>query len=98
MKEYFVYILSNKNRTVTYIGVTNNLIRRIHEHRNEGINSFTKKYNVFDLVYFEKLNNIDLAIAREKQLKNWRKEWKWNLIKEQNPTLIDLSLEWLKEN
>jgi len=90
MKESFIYILSNKNRKVLYIGVTSNLLKRIEEHKN-GIGSiFTKKYNVHDLLYVEEFNDINLAIKREKQLKNWNKAWKWNLIKETNPNLIDL--------
>ena len=90
MKESFIYILSNKNRKVLYVGVTSNLLKRIEEHKN-GIGSiFTKKYNVHDLLYVEEFNDINLAIKREKQLKNWNKAWKWNLIKETNPNLIDL--------
>ncbi|AMC10140.1 hypothetical protein Lupro_02250 [Lutibacter profundi] len=90
MKENFIYILSNKNRKVLYIGVTSNLLKRIEEHKN-GIGSiFTKKYNVHDLLYVEEFNDINLAIKREKQLKNWNKAWEWNLIKETNPNLIDL--------
>jgi len=90
MKESFIYILSNKNRNVLYIGVTSKLIKRIEEHKNDIGSIFTKKYNVHDLLYVEKFNDINLAIKREKQLKNWNKAWKWNLIKETNPNLIDL--------
>ncbi len=90
MKESFVYMLSNKNRTVLYIGITSNLLRRIEEHKN-GIGSiFTKKYNVNELLYFEVFNDINQAIKREKQLKKWNKDWKWSLIKENNPYLVDL--------
>ena len=90
MKESFVYIVSNKNRTVLYIGVTNNLQKRIEEHKNGVGSVFTKKYLVNELLYFEKFSAIDLAIEREKQLKNWHSDWKWNLIKELNPNLVDL--------
>jgi putative endonuclease len=90
MKESYIYIISNKNRTVLYIGITNNLIRRIEEHKNGQGSLFTKKYNLHDLVYFDKFSSIAEAILREKQLKNWHSDWKWNLIKELNPKLMDL--------
>ena len=91
MNAYYVYILTNKNNTTFYIGVTNNLGRRIYEHQNELIDGFTKKYKLKKLIYFEECNQIDDAIAREKQLKNWHREWKLNLIKSTNPTFKDLS-------
>ncbi|CAN5202344.1 GIY-YIG nuclease family protein [soil metagenome] len=91
MKTYFIYILTNKNNSVFYIGVTNNLERRIYEHRNELLEGFTKKYKLKKLVYFEDCNNITSAIMREKQLKNWHREWKINLIRSMNPELKDLS-------
>ena len=87
MKSSFVYILTNKFRTTFYIGVTANLTKRLEEHYNETASKFTKKYNLKDLIYFEKFSDIVQAIAREKQLKNWHKEWKLNLIKKVNPTL-----------
>ncbi|WP_298366189.1 GIY-YIG nuclease family protein [uncultured Lutibacter sp.] len=90
MKESFIYITSNKNRTVLYIGITSNLKRRIEEHKNGNGSYFSKKYNCNELIYFEKFTDISLAIKREKQLKNWHSDWKWNLIKEFNPQLIDL--------
>ncbi|MEZ4841540.1 MAG: GIY-YIG nuclease family protein [Flavobacteriaceae bacterium] len=93
MKESYVYIISNKNRTVLYIGVTSDLIKRITEHKDGKGSVFTKKYNVKELLYFEVFDNIEQAIVREKQLKNWHKEWKWNLIKENNPVLKDLFFE-----
>ena len=93
MKKSYIYILSNKNRTVLYIGVTGDLIQRITEHKN-GIGSyFAKKYNLEDLLYFEEFTDISQAISREKQLKNWRKDWKWDLIKDFNPELKDLFSE-----
>lgn len=93
-KQGFVYILSNKNRTTLYIGVTNDLKRRILEHKSGKGSVFTSKYNLIDLVCFEKINGIGRAIEREKQLKNWKSEWKWELIKEENPELIDLAIDW----
>ena len=73
-----------------YIGVTSNLELRVKQHKN-GIGSlFTKKYNVYELMYFETFTNIDDAIKREKQLKKWNKDWKWGLIKIMNPNLVDL--------
>jgi len=94
MHEYFVYILSNELNTVLYIGVTNNLIRRIYEHKNKLKECFTKKYNCTKLVYFEETNSIHTAIEREKQLKNWHRQWKFNLIKEENPEFRDLSYDF----
>ncbi len=70
-----------------YIGVTTNLSKRLNEHYDEIASKFTKKYNVKDLIYFETFSDIEQAIKREKQLKNWHKEWKLNLIKTVNPTL-----------
>jgi len=90
MKSSYVYILTNKYRTTFYIGVTINLSKRLSEHYDEIASVFTKKYNIKDLIYFEKFTNINQAIEREKQLKNWHKEWKINLIKTMNPTLKTL--------
>ena len=92
MKESYVYLLSNKNRTVIYIGVTTNLIERIENHKNGTGSVFTKKYNINELMHFEIFTDINQAISREKQLKNWNREWKWNLIKQNNPEIIDLYL------
>ncbi len=86
-----VYIISNPNRTVLYIGVTSDLISRIIQHKTGEFEGFSKKYQCRDLLYQEEFSSIEEAIAREKQLKNWHKEWKWNLIKESNPDLTDLS-------
>ena len=87
MKSYYVYIITNKYRTTFYIGVTNDLNRRTGEHSNSKGSIFTQKYSLTDLIYYEEFSDINLAIQREKQLKNWKKEWKINLIKEMNPTL-----------
>lgn len=82
---YFVYIITNKNRTVLYVGVTNNLQRRTFEHENKLIPGFTQKYNCNYLVYYEHFQNIEEAIAREKEIKKWRREKKENLINNLNP-------------
>jgi len=73
-----------------YIGVTSDLPKRITEHKNGIGSEFTKKYNLKTLIYFEEFTDINQAISREKQLKNWHKDWKWNLIKESNPELTEL--------
>jgi len=87
----YIYIVSNKLRTVVYIGVTSNLHTRIHQHRNGEGSVFTKKYNCTDLLYFEYYQSIEEAILREKQMKKWKREWKMNLILKENPQLKDLS-------
>lgn len=90
---YYVYILaSNKNGTL-YIGVTNNLIRRVMEHKQSKIKGFTEKYNIKNLVYFEETTDINSALQREKQLKKWNRKWKINLIEKNNPYWKDLSNE-----
>jgi putative endonuclease len=93
-KNYYVYILTNKRNTVFYIGVTDDLKRRLYEHKNQLIEGFTKKYQLKKLVYFEDYQDINEAIKREKQLKNWHRGWKINLIKNKNPTFKDLSENW----
>ena len=83
---FYVYIITNKNKTVLYTGVTNNLSRRLHEHKQKlKSNSFTARYNVEFLLYYEHFGWIQLAIAREKEIKNLTREKKINLIKESNP-------------
>jgi putative endonuclease len=93
MNEYFVYIVTNKANKVLYIGVTNNLERRMYEHRNKMIDGFTKRYNLTKLVYFEETSDVRSAIEREKQLKNWHRDWKIKLIDNFNPEWKDLSVE-----
>ena len=90
MKQYYIYILTNFTNTVFYVGVTNDLVRRMYQHKNKLVDGFTKKYNICKLVYFEIYNDINEAIRREKQLKNWHREWKINLIVEQNHEFKDL--------
>ena len=89
----FAYILTNKNNSVLYIGGTKYLKERIVLHKEGRATRFTKRYSVNKLVYFEKFQDFQDAFAREKQLKNWHKEWKWNLIRESHPDLEDLFFE-----
>lgn len=93
MKYYYIYILSTENNKVLYIGVTNNLVKRLIEHRKTDNNYFTSKYEVKKLVYFERTKYILNAIKREKQLKNWHREWKNNLISKNNPLWENLDPE-----
>jgi putative endonuclease len=97
MKQGFVYMMSNKNRNVIYIGVTNDIEIRTLQHKRGTGSVFTSKYNCKFLIYYEHYWDIMHAIEREKQLKNWHKEWKLNLAKTTNPELIDLSSEWFDE-
>jgi len=92
MKQYYVYILTNKSRTL-YVGVTNNLTRRIYEHKNKLVSGFTSKYNLTRLVYFEETTDIKEAIAREKQIKGWLRKKKIALIESINSGWNDLSEE-----
>ena len=85
-----VYMMSNRHRTVYYVGVTADLIHRVHQHRTGEGSKFTKKYHCTDLLYYEAFGRIEEAIIREKQLKRWRRAWKDELIKQQNPTMKDL--------
>lgn len=94
-QQYYVYIITNYNNSTYYIGVTNNLIRRIFDHKEGIIRGFSQKYKLKKLVYFEVCTDIIEAISREKQLKNWHREWKTNLIKEINPDFKDLYKELL---
>ena len=94
MNTYYVYIISNKNRSTLYVDVTNDLVRRVYEHKTGMGSKFAIKYNLNELIYYEQSQDINSAIKREKQIKNWYKEWKWELIKTQNKDLIDLSNDW----
>ena len=93
-RDYFVYILSNKSKTL-YIGYTDDLIRRIKEHKSKCKETFTKRYNITKLVYFEKCDSQCEAENREKQLKNWHRGWKINLIEEKNKNWEDLFPDYL---
>lgn len=90
MKQYYVYILASKRNGTLYIGVTNDLVRRVCEHKQKTVEGFTKRYNVNILVYYEIFKDIRQAITREKRLKAWKREWKIRLIEEQNPEWKDL--------
>jgi len=87
---YYVYIMSNYNNTVLYVGVTNNLVRRCHEHKNKLVKGFTEKYNVNKLVYYEVFDFVDLAIQREKQIKGYSREKKEILIDKVNQNRDEL--------
>jgi len=93
MKEYYVYILASKKNGTLYIGVTNNLLKRVYEHKNNIVGGFTQKYNVHNLVYYEVHNDIRNAITREKQMKKWKRQWKIELIEKSNPQWKDLHCE-----
>jgi len=90
MNSYYVYILASKRNGTLYIGVTNDLLRRITEHKSGQYDGFTKKYKVNQLVFFEDTNDVDVAITREKQLKKWKRAWKLRIIEEHNPDWRDL--------
>ncbi len=90
-KQYYVYNITNINDTVLYIGVTNNLIRRIYEHKNKLLEGFSKKYNIWKLVYYEIGDDVRSAIEREKKLKGWTRQKKIDLIKLKNPEFKELT-------
>jgi putative endonuclease len=87
---YYIYILASKRNGTLYVGVTNDIIKRVWQHKNDLADGFTKKYQVHKLVYFEQTTDIESAIKREKQLKKWRRKWKLDLIEKQNPEWKDL--------
>jgi putative endonuclease len=93
---YYVYLVTNKNDKVMYVGVTNNLERRVYEHKMKMLPGFTEKYNVNKLVYFEETPDVCAAIAREKEIKKWRREKKNNLVVAVNPEWKDLSDGWFE--
>ena len=90
MKDYYIYILASERNGTLYIGVTNDLIRRVSEHRQELIPGFTKTYHIHNLVYYEQGHDISAVILREKQLKKWNRKWKLDLIEKSNPDWKDL--------
>ena len=90
MKSYYVYILANKRKGTLYIGVTNDLTKRVYEHKNNLVDGFTQKYGIHKLVYYEKTNSVESAIEREKVLKKWNRKWKLELIEKNNPEWKDL--------
>ena len=94
MNHYWVYMITNSRNTVLYTGVTNNLERRMYEHKNKLIKGFSERYNLHKLVYCEATNDINAAIAREKQIKGWLRSRKNALVNENNPAWDDLSVGW----
>ena len=92
--QYYIYILASQKNGTLYIGVTNDLERRVLEHKQKRNEGFTSKYNVNMLVYFESFQYINDAILREKRLKKWNRQWKINLIEEENKEWNDLSEDW----
>ncbi len=90
MKTYYVYILSSPKNGTLYVGITNDIIRRVYEHKHNILEGFTKKYEVHQLVYFESTEDSLVAIEREKCLKRWKRQWKIRLIEEKNPAWNDL--------
>lgn len=92
--KYYVYLITNWNNKVMYVGVTNNLERRLYEHKNKLIKGFTEKYNLDKLVYFEETQDVNAAIEREKEIKKWRREKKNQLVNLINPKWDDLSSGW----
>ena len=96
LADHYVYILTNSSRTL-YVGVTNNLFKRVYEHKNKFVQGFTSKYNIGWLVYYEQTGNLASAVAREKQLKGWRRSKKVELIEAFNPAWKDLSMDWYED-
>jgi len=93
-RTYWVYIMTNRLNTVLYIGTTRNLEYRVDEHKQKKLPGFTRRYNITKIVYYEEFTQVMDAAAREKQLKNWHREWKMNLIKQMNPSFRDLAEDW----
>jgi putative endonuclease len=91
MRDYYVYILASDRNGTLYVGVTNDLARRVYEHRNDLIEGFTKRYGVHRLVWFEVHGDINEAILREKRIKKWNRSWKLRVIEAMNPDWIDLT-------
>lgn len=87
---YHVYLMASRRNGTLYAGVTNDLVRRVFEHKSDCVEGFTRQYGVHTLVWFESTESIEAAIAREKQLKNWRRAWKVALIEQSNPNWDDL--------
>ena len=96
MKTYYVYILNNP-AGMLYTGITNNLVRRVYEHRKELVDGYTMHYHIYRLIYYEETSDVNVAIAREKEIKGWRRSKKMALIQTLNPTMQDLAAEWFDE-
>ena len=97
MKTYYVYIITSDGGTL-YTGMTNDLERRMYEHKNKLVRGFTSRYNVHRLVYYEETGSVESAILREKQIKGWRRSRKIDLIQSQNPKWRDLSEDWFEDD
>jgi len=98
MNQYYVYMMTNIMKSVNYTGITNDLFRRVWEHKNNfNPDSFTARYNLHKLIYFEEFSNVNDAIAREKQIKGLSRQKKFNLVKKLNPQLTDLAEGWYEE-
>ena len=95
MRQYYVYILTNRRYGVLYVGVTNNLLRRIAQHRAKAVPGFTNEHGIVRLIYFEEYGSITEARARERSLKRWRRDWKLKLVDELNPEWRDLADDFL---
>ncbi|MEA1936886.1 MAG: GIY-YIG nuclease family protein [Patescibacteria group bacterium] len=98
MKQCYLYILASIKNGTLYIGVTNNLLRRVLEHKDDLVDGFTKKYKVHKLVCYEEIDDIKVAIQREKQIKKWERQWKINLIEKNNPEWKDLYYDLLDQS
>jgi len=88
--QYFVYLMASRKNGTLYVGVTNNLVRRAYEHKNGLVEGFTDRYGGHQLVWFESTSSVEAAIQKEKQIKNWKREWKVDLIEKANPEWLDL--------
>ena len=95
---YYIYILASRRNGTLYIGMTNDLIRRVHEHKSGYVEGFTSKYSVDKLVYFEHCENFESALQREKRLKEWKRKWKLELIEKVNPLWEDLFGELISDS
>ncbi len=93
MSQYYVYILTSKTYGTLYIGITSDLVKRVHQHKSDVVDGFTKRYGVHKLVYYKTHSDVNAAIIREKQMKKWNRQWKINLIEEMNPEWKDLYIE-----
>ena len=94
LHQYYVYIITNNINGTLYIGMTKDLERRMFEHKNKIVKGFTEKYNITQWVYYETYKYVNDAIKREKNMKKWKRQWKINLIEEENPNWEDLSKDW----
>jgi putative endonuclease len=92
---YYVYLLTNWNNKVMYVGVTSDLVRRIFEHKDKAVKGFTEKYNVYKLVYYETTSDVEAALNREKEIKKWRRDKKNRLVNDTNPLWKDLGEDFL---